>query len=93
VDDQQSAGFTALPLPSGADPDLARAIRTLRERQARSQEAVAHDAGVTVATLARIERAQTNPTWLTVRHIADALGVTLRDLADAIDGQDRQVGD
>jgi transcriptional regulator with XRE-family HTH domain len=76
-----------LPLPSGADPDLARALRTLRERQARSQEAVAHEAGVTVATLARIERAQANPTWLTVRQIAEALGVTLRDLADEIDGR------
>lgn len=76
-----------MPLPSGADPDLARALRTLRERQARSQEAVAHEAGVTVATLARIERAQANPTWLTVRQIAEALGVTLRDLADEIDGR------
>lgn len=76
-----------MPLPSGADPDLARALRTLRERQTRSQETVAHQAGVTVATLARIERAQSNPTWLTVRHIADALGVTLRELANEVDGR------
>jgi transcriptional regulator with XRE-family HTH domain len=74
-----------VPLPTGADPGLARALRAARERQGRSQEALAHDAGVTVATVARIERAKANPTWLTVRHIAQALDITLTELARAID--------
>jgi transcriptional regulator with XRE-family HTH domain len=77
-----------VPLPTGADPELARALRAARERQGRSQEALAHDAGVTVATLARIERAAANPTWRTVRQIVDALGITLTELARAIDDAD-----
>ena len=72
----------AAPTPTSPAPS-----ELSEERQARSQEAVAHEAGVTVATLARIERAQANPTWLTVRQVAEALGVTLRELADEVDGR------
>ena len=74
-----------VPRPTGADRDLARALRTLRESQGRSQEALAHDAGLTVVTLARIERAQANPTWLTVRQIVKALNVPLTDLARLVE--------
>jgi transcriptional regulator with XRE-family HTH domain len=74
-----------VPRPSGADPELAHALRTLRERQGRSQEALAHDAGLTVVTLARIERAQANPTWLTVRRIVHALNVPLTELARMVE--------
>ena len=57
----------------------------MRERDGRSQEALAHDAGLTVTSLARIERAQANPTWTTVAAIAEALGVSLAQLARAVE--------
>ena len=75
----------SVPLPADIDADLAHALRTLREQRGRSQEALAHDAGLTLRTVQRIERAQANPTWSTVRRIARALGVTLAELVRAVD--------
>jgi transcriptional regulator with XRE-family HTH domain len=60
-------------------------IRDLRLARDFSQEAVAHGAGLTVSAYARIERGEANPTWTTVAHIADALGVSLAELGDAVD--------
>jgi transcriptional regulator with XRE-family HTH domain len=57
----------------------------LREAKQVGQESLAHAAGLSVATYARIERAQVNPTWTTVRRVADALGLTLAELGAAID--------
>lgn len=76
-------------MPPAAAPDraLADALRALRERDGRSQENLAHDAGVTVTALARIERAQSNPTWTTVSSIVEALGITLVQLARAVEKQ------
>jgi transcriptional regulator with XRE-family HTH domain len=68
-----------------ADQHLAEVLRALRERDGRSQEALAHDAGLTVAAMARVERGQTNPTWTTVSRLAAALGVSLGDLGRALD--------
>lgn len=62
-------------------PALGKAIKELRERSGTTQEAVAHDAGITTATLGVIERGLSNPTWATVKGIADALGVPIADLA------------
>jgi transcriptional regulator with XRE-family HTH domain len=76
-----------MPPPRGSDPDLAAVLRETRERSGRSQEAVAHDAGTTVGTLARIERAETNPTWTTVRNLASALGMSMAELGRAVDGR------
>ena len=62
-------------------PALGKAIRQLREKRGATQEAVAHDAGITTATLGVIERGLSNPTWATVKGIAAALGVTVVELA------------
>jgi transcriptional regulator with XRE-family HTH domain len=51
-------------------PALGKAIRELREKQEMTQESVAHDAGITTATLGVIERGVSNPTWATLRGIA-----------------------
>lgn len=51
--------------------------------QGLTQEAVAHDAGITTATLGVIERGLSNPTWATVKGIAAALGVSMVELAKA----------
>jgi transcriptional regulator with XRE-family HTH domain len=70
---------------ASADRHLASVLRALREERGRSQEALAHDAGLTVAALARIERGQANPSWTTVRRIATGLGISLAELGRAVD--------
>ena len=74
-----------MPPTSAPDPALARVLRRERVRLGKSQEALAHEARVTVATLARIEREHANPTWTTVRRIAAGLGLSLVDLARAVE--------
>lgn len=62
---------------------LGMAIRQLREKRGLTQEAVAHEAGVTASTFGLIERGQTNPTWATVVGIAAALSVSVVEVAKA----------
>ena len=50
-----------------------------------TQEAVAWHAGIAVATLAKIENAQTAPSWDSVRRIIAALDVSLTELAKALE--------
>lgn len=64
---------------------LGQAIRELREQRGITQEAVAHEAGVTASTFGLIERGQSNPTWATVEDIASALGVSVVELARRAD--------
>jgi transcriptional regulator with XRE-family HTH domain len=56
----------------------------LRKQRGHTQEDLAHAAGLTVTAYARIERGSANPTWTTVRRIADALDVTLSELGQAV---------
>ncbi|MFL5872992.1 MAG: helix-turn-helix domain-containing protein [Solirubrobacterales bacterium] len=70
-------------------PAVGKAIRQLREKRGLTQEAVAHDAGITTATLGVIERGLSNPTWATVKAIAAAVGVSMGELgklADTLEG-------
>ncbi len=46
-----------------------------------TQEDLAAEAKITVRTLSQIETGTANPTWATVGEIADALGVSIADLA------------
>jgi len=62
-------------------PPLAKAIRELRDERGITQEALAHEGGITVGHLSKIERGLVNPGWNTVEAIADALGVTMVELA------------
>jgi DNA-binding XRE family transcriptional regulator len=78
-----------MPPQAPADPDLAAVLRAAREAQGRSQEALAHDADLTVTALARIERAQANPAWTTVLQIIDALEMSLSDLARRLEERAR----
>lgn len=73
-----------MPPPKGADEELARALRSVRDSLGRSQEAVAHEAGISVNSLRRIEYGQSNPTWTTVRGITTALGLTIEELGRAL---------
>jgi len=66
-------------------PALGRAIRQLREKRSVTQEALGADAGVTERTVSLIERGHANPKWATVSDIADALGVSMGELAKLAD--------
>jgi len=71
--------------PGQVDKALARALRSFRESSGASQETVAFHAGVTTGTLARLELGQSDPAWSTVRAVAKALGVSLSELAIAVE--------
>jgi transcriptional regulator with XRE-family HTH domain len=66
---------------------LGKAVRELRRKSGATQETVAREAGVTIATLSQIERGEGNPTWDTVTGIAAALGVSVVELAKAAEKQ------
>jgi transcriptional regulator with XRE-family HTH domain len=74
-----------MPPAARADAALAEVLRELRESQGRSQEAVAHAAGVAVNSLRRVEYGQSNPTWTTVRALAVALDVSLAELGRRVE--------
>jgi transcriptional regulator with XRE-family HTH domain len=70
-----------VPRPENPQPALGAAIRAIRDERDLKQLDVAEDASVTVAHLSKIETGKVNPTWSTVQAIANALGVTITDLA------------
>lgn len=71
--------------PIAIDPALAYALRRLRQDAGNTQETIAFSAGLTVASLARIERGITNPRWGTVRRIICALNVSLPELVTMVE--------
>ena len=66
---------------SNPQPALGVAIREFRAKSGATQEEIAQAADITVAYLSKIERGLTNPTWGTVSAIAEALGVSVVDVA------------
>jgi transcriptional regulator with XRE-family HTH domain len=72
-------------------PDLSLAVllKRLREERGVSQEQLAFEAKITSSALSRIERGLNNPRWTTLKRIAEALEVSLVDLAKYIEmGED-----
>jgi len=59
-------------------------IKLLRGK--RSQEDLAHEAGISTSTLSRLERGLHQPSLPTLRKIARALGVSLGQLLDVEEG-------
>lgn len=83
-----SAGIVlAMPRSLPPDPALAAALRRLREDRGMAQEALAFRSGISTGAIARIELAQASPAWVTVRLIADALDVSLAELAAAVESE------
>lgn len=62
-------------------------LRRLRMERGITQEALAFRASVTIATLSRVERCVTTPAWTTAQAISTALGLTLQELARAVEGE------
>jgi DNA-binding XRE family transcriptional regulator len=52
-----------------------------REEKELTREHVAHEAGITTSSLARIELGQADPRWTTVRDVAKVLRVSMADLS------------
>jgi transcriptional regulator with XRE-family HTH domain len=67
------------------DPALGLAIRRLREARGLTQEELASQARMTFGTVSRMESAKSAPAWATVMQIIDALGVSLIELARAVE--------
>jgi transcriptional regulator with XRE-family HTH domain len=62
-------------------PGLGQAIKQLREERVLSQEALGHAAGIHPTWISHIESGRNNPAWGSVKRIAQALGVTVSELA------------
>lgn len=71
--------------PDEPQPALGAAIRQLREKQGLTQEALAHEAGITTGSLSLIERGQRNPSWGTVSRIVAALGSSMGEVGKLAD--------
>ena len=55
-------------------------LRDLRKRALLTQEQLAERSGVAISTVIRIERNQVEPQGLTIRKLAEALGVEPQEL-------------
>jgi transcriptional regulator with XRE-family HTH domain len=67
------------------DEALAAALREMREERDETRQALAQRSGITAGSLARIELGQASPSWVTVRQIARALNVTMRELGAVVE--------
>lgn len=73
--------------PKAVDPRLGPAIRQLREKRGWSQEDFAVKADLTLSTINQVELKKSNPTWTTVVALAKGLGVTVTELAEAVEAE------
>jgi XRE family transcriptional regulator, regulator of sulfur utilization len=67
------------------DRSLAATLRRLRAERGIAQEELAHMAGISTGSLSRIEREQASPAWTTVGRIAEALDMSVAELAEAVE--------
>jgi transcriptional regulator with XRE-family HTH domain len=68
---------------------LAELLKQLREDRAITQEQLAFDAGLTASALSRIERGINSPGWMTVKRLAEALDVSLAEIASDVENRPR----
>jgi len=65
-------------------PALGLAIHQLRIKRGATQKGIAEATGLTTRTMSFIETGKANPTWATLQDIADALEVSMVDLAKLV---------
>jgi DNA-binding XRE family transcriptional regulator len=53
-----------------------------------SQEAFGFAAGISTSSVSRIERVRMNPPWTLVRKMADVLGLSIAELAVAVEREE-----
>jgi transcriptional regulator with XRE-family HTH domain len=73
------------------DESLAATLRNMREERDESQEKLAYRSGISAGSLARIELGQASPAWATVRQIARALNVSMRELGAVVERTDARL--
>lgn len=66
-------------------------LKHYRQQNGVTQEALAFRTGVTIATLSRIERGVTEPTWRSIRAIAKALDLSLGEFGAAVELEDKRL--
>lgn len=64
------------------------AVRLLRERAGKTQGELAKASGLALSVVSRVELGRQAPSIRTLGAMMDALGVSVRDLADALDAVD-----
>jgi DNA-binding XRE family transcriptional regulator len=79
----------AVPKTQPVDQTLATVLKHERETRGESQETLAYKAGLSSSSLGSIELGRSSPAWPTVRAILAAWDMSLRELADLIDAQER----
>ena len=75
------------------DLALAAHLKQLREDREITQEELAFDAGLTASALSRIERGLNSPGWMTVRRIAEALEVSVADIAAEVEAAEAEANE
>jgi transcriptional regulator with XRE-family HTH domain len=70
-------------MPARPEPQVAlgKAIRRIRLREKLTQEDLAFRAGYHPTWISRVERGTQSTGWATAKRLADALGVTMVELA------------
>jgi len=63
----------------------------MREERDETRQTLARRSGITAGSLARTELAQASPAWVTVRQIARALNVTMRELGAVVERMDARL--
>jgi DNA-binding XRE family transcriptional regulator len=69
------------------DFGLAAVLKHERERRGESQETLAYKAGLSSSSLGAIELGRSSPSWPTVRAIIAVWGMSLSELATAVEAQ------
>jgi|HubBroStandDraft_3_1064219.scaffolds.fasta_scaffold98823_3 DNA-binding XRE family transcriptional regulator len=70
-----------------SDQALAAVLKREREARGESQETLAYKAGLSSSSLGAIELGRSSPSWPTVRAIIAAWGMSLAELAAAIENE------
>ena len=85
-DDTDADEFRDAYEETGRSYEFGVLARTLRKAAGLTQKELATRMGTTASVIARLEAGGTSPTFATLEHLADALGVQLRlEVADATD--------
>jgi DNA-binding XRE family transcriptional regulator len=90
--DLESGGLGVLV---ATGPTFGERLKDLRERAGLNQPALADKAGLTKQAINKLEKGESEPSWITVRRLARALGVSVLefdvgDLPGEEDGEEDQ---
>jgi transcriptional regulator with XRE-family HTH domain len=77
-------------MPGDHDRALGDAIRQLRTARDLTQERLDGNAELTLATITRMELAQRDPNWPTVRAVVEALGASWTEFGEALDAAEKR---